>query len=123
LSLATVMPTGRPQTLPSWVTKPVSCFRDLYRCNCLATFGALDSQESSTLVSGPCRRIGMAIRMYVEHGVIISAFVSHYGVEIDLGKSGLQLLEGHENLPPPLIQRPCVFCLVGRRHKFMYGLA
>jgi hypothetical protein len=37
----------------------------------------------------------MAIRMYVEHAVIISTLVSHNRVEIDLGKTALQLLEGH----------------------------
>lgn len=40
----------------------------------------------------------MAIGMYVEHAVIISTLLSHYGVEIDLGKSGLQLFEGHKNV-------------------------
>ena len=33
--------------------------------------------------------------MYVEYSVIISVLVSHNRVEIDLGKRGLQLLEGH----------------------------
>jgi hypothetical protein len=37
----------------------------------------------------------MAIRMYVEHSVIISTLVSHNSVEINLGKKALQLLEGH----------------------------
>jgi len=37
----------------------------------------------------------MAIRMYVEHSVIISTLVSHNRVEFDLGKSALQLLEDH----------------------------
>jgi hypothetical protein len=37
----------------------------------------------------------MAIRMYVEHAVIISTLVSHNRVEFDLGKTALQLLEGH----------------------------
>jgi hypothetical protein len=37
--------------------------------------------------------------MYVEHALVISAFVSHYRVEIDLSKSMLQLLEVHKNLP------------------------
>jgi hypothetical protein len=37
----------------------------------------------------------MAIRMYVEHAVIISILLSHNRVEIDLGKKALQLLEGH----------------------------
>jgi hypothetical protein len=37
----------------------------------------------------------MAIRMYVEHPVIISTLVSHNRVEFDLGKTVLQLLEGH----------------------------
>jgi hypothetical protein len=37
----------------------------------------------------------MAIRMYVEHSVIISTLVSHNRVEIDLGKRALQLLEDH----------------------------
>jgi hypothetical protein len=60
----------------------------------------------------------MAIRMHVEDGVIILAFVSHYGVEIDLGKSGLQLLEGHKNLPPQFTAT-VVFCPVGRRLNFM----
>jgi hypothetical protein len=40
----------------------------------------------------------MAIRMYVEHAVIISIVVSHNRVEIDLGKKALQLLEGHSDL-------------------------
>ena len=37
----------------------------------------------------------MAIRMYVEHSVIISTIVSHNRVEFDLGKSALQLLDDH----------------------------
>ncbi len=37
----------------------------------------------------------MAIRMYVEHSVIISTLVSHNRVEFDLGKKALQLLEDH----------------------------
>ena len=37
----------------------------------------------------------MAIRMYVEHSVIIWTLVSHNRVEIDLGKRALQLLEDH----------------------------
>jgi len=37
----------------------------------------------------------MAIRMYVEHSVIISTIVSHNRVEVDLGKRALQLLEDH----------------------------
>ena len=40
----------------------------------------------------------MAIRMYVEHSVIISTLVSHNSVEINLGKKALQLLEGHARL-------------------------
>jgi len=37
----------------------------------------------------------MAIRMYVEHSVIIWTLVSHNRVELDLGKRVLQLLESH----------------------------
>jgi hypothetical protein len=37
----------------------------------------------------------MAIRMHVEHAVIISTLVSHDAVEIDLGKRMLQLRFQH----------------------------
>jgi hypothetical protein len=40
----------------------------------------------------------MAIRMYVEHSVIISTLVSHNPVEIDFGKRALQLLEAIRDL-------------------------
>jgi hypothetical protein len=56
----------------------------------------------------------MAIRIYVEHSVIIATLVSHNRVEIDLGKKALQLLEAHTrfmkrfygNRPNPSSQAP-----------------
>jgi hypothetical protein len=51
----------------------------------------------------------MAIRMYVEHSVIISILMSHNRVEVDLGKRVLQLLEGHTRFMKRFLRNPSEF--------------
>ena len=61
----------------------------------------------------------MAIRMYIEHAVIISTLVTHNRVEFDLGKSALQLLEDHTRLMKAFFTETARIRLVRRRLIFM----